>query len=166
MSERDSICASEEKPEGLRRCNLCGEEKSLSAFVGDRGNPAGRGYRCKPCHANLQKSRRRANPEAMRAIERKYARKVRTGRRWRSYATEQCRATRKLWRAKYPERTRAHRMVHEAVKKGELTRLLNCERCGTSGRIEASHTDYSKPLDVEWLCPRCHRRKDLGITND
>lgn len=58
----------------------------------------------------------------------------------------------------------AHRHVHAAVKKGLLIRPETCSRCGASpktkdGRsaIQGHHADYEKPLDVEWLCPKCHR---------
>jgi hypothetical protein len=64
------------------------------------------------------------------------------------------------WRKKYPEKRRAHQQVYWAVKNGALVRPDTCSRCGVVCRVEASHNDYSKPLDVEWLCHRCHTDKD------
>lgn len=45
---------------------------------------------------------------------------------------------------------RANAMVARAVKKGALIRQP-CEVCGLSATV-AHHDDYSKPLDVRWLC--------------
>ena len=60
-----------------------------------------------------------------------------------------------------PEKVTARAMVREQVRRGNLIKPDTCERCGVVGEsIEASHTDYSKPLDIEWLCRPCHRRKD------
>lgn len=48
-----------------------------------------------------------------------------------------------------------HYIVAEAIKHGELVRGL-CEVCGSTN-VDAHHDDYSKPLDVRWLCRRHHR---------
>ena len=52
---------------------------------------------------------------------------------------------------------RAYGAVHRAVKSGRLIRPDRCPRCGRGGNVQAHHNDYSKPLDVKWLCPTCHR---------
>jgi ribosomal protein S27AE len=49
--------------------------------------------------------------------------------------------------------------VYYAVKTGKLTKPAHCTKCGAaaSGRkLQAHHADYSKPLEVEWLCIPCH----------
>lgn len=65
------------------------------------------------------------------------------------------------WQERFPERyrltKRAHWMIHEAVERGRLIRPSACEECGTAEvAIDAAHADYSKPLDVRWLCKPCH----------
>jgi hypothetical protein len=64
-------------------------------------------------------------------------------------------------RPKYSETTRQHdrarKKVQEAIKKGKLARPCACSKCGgTTLPIEAHHTDYTKRLDVIWLCTACH----------
>lgn len=59
---------------------------------------------------------------------------------------------------KRPEQVKAHRAVHKALREGRLRRPPACENCGrVTERIDAHHEDYSKPLDVDWLCVWCHR---------
>ena len=62
------------------------------------------------------------------------------------------------------KRTAAQRNASETVRRaiiaGKLARPAACSKCGKEGRIEASHSDYSRPLDVEWLCVSCHRSLD------
>jgi predicted nucleic acid-binding Zn-ribbon protein len=45
--------------------------------------------------------------------------------------------------------------VRRAVAAGRLHRKP-CERCGGLV-VHGHHDDYTKPLDVRWLCPACHR---------
>ncbi len=61
----------------------------------------------------------------------------------------------------------AHRAVRAALARGDLVRPKSCSRCGdeplagSDGRasIQAHHHDYSKPLEIEWICPTCHRKE-------
>lgn len=47
------------------------------------------------------------------------------------------------------------------VKKGNIRKPTECEQCGKSEcAIEGAHYDYSRPLDVRWLCVPCHRKWD------
>lgn len=55
---------------------------------------------------------------------------------------------------RHPVEEAARRLVHNAVKRGELVRLP-CEHCGAA-KTAGHHADYSKPLTVVWLCRPCH----------
>lgn len=54
----------------------------------------------------------------------------------------------------------------EAIRKGELVRPETCDRCAVGGRIEAHHDDYGNPLDVRWLCRKCHRARHRDVRVD
>ena len=86
------------------------------------------------------------------------------------------RASKQVYKVKYPDKRRAqerrwrarayadpilkHRkqcnlLVYYAVKTGVLTP----EPCACGGtKTEAHHEDYSKPLDVDWVCRKCHQK--------
>lgn len=71
-----------------------------------------------------------------------------------------------FFRGAYPDNTKKKRIQHlteKAIKKGVLIQPIKCSECkktqefkdGRNG-IQAHHYDYNKPLDVEWLCQKCH----------
>ena len=59
-----------------------------------------------------------------------------------------------------------YRIYHKALRDGILVRPMRCQECRVKAyraldgrpRIHGHHTDYSNPLDVVWLCTRCHRK--------
>ena len=61
------------------------------------------------------------------------------------------------WRAKHRHKNNAQQKLRHAVKTGKLERQP-CEKCGNP-KSEAHHADYSKPLDVKWLCRQCHAKE-------
>ena len=50
----------------------------------------------------------------------------------------------------------ARRAVAAARARGLLKPPERCQRCQREGKLQAHHGDYSRPLDVEWLCLACH----------
>lgn len=46
-----------------------------------------------------------------------------------------------------------------AVLKHQILRQP-CEVCGATESVEAHHEDYTKPLDVQWLCPTHHQARE------
>lgn len=52
------------------------------------------------------------------------------------------------------DKQRARAAVKRAIACGVLKRQV-CEKCGATA--QAHHRDYSKPLEVQWLCPQHHK---------
>jgi hypothetical protein len=56
-------------------------------------------------------------------------------------------------------KSRCKEAVRKALRNGYLIKPTKCEVCNQENkRIEGHHPDYYRPLDVNWVCPRCHRR--------
>ncbi len=55
----------------------------------------------------------------------------------------------------------ARNKVKSAIKDGSLIRQP-CEKCQRTP-THAHHDDYSKPLEVRWLCPLHHRWVHSGM---
>ncbi len=73
-------------------------------------------------------------------------------------------------RIKYPERQGLYRRKHRgkvhavsavfyAVRTGNLIRPDMCSECSRKCKPEGHHDDYSKPLEVIWLCTECHGKR-------
>jgi hypothetical protein len=66
-------------------------------------------------------------------------------------------------RIKRPERYAARQCVKRALREGSLTRPKRCSSCKHKRFCEAHHADYSKPLEVKWLCFACHDIADAVL---
>ena len=63
-------------------------------------------------------------------------------------------------KSNHVEGRKAYIKVRIAMKKGILQKQP-CIECGKM-KVHAHHEDYSKPLDVIWLCPIHHKRLHLS----
>jgi hypothetical protein len=59
------------------------------------------------------------------------------------------------YKSKDPVKRAAWAAVTRAIRSGKLVRQP-CADCGALV-VEAHHNDYTRKLDVEWLCFACHR---------
>ena len=135
-----------------RQCTKCGEPLPT-----DRRLPL-----CRACNSARARTWQVANAERHIENQRRWRQEHPDAtQRWQATNPERHVAINRRWAAANPERDqicrRAAGIVFKAVKRGELTRPAACEECGAAERqITAAHDDYSRPLDVRWLCRRCH----------
>lgn len=95
------------------------------------------GRRCKECQS-IKDHNYSNRPEA----------RAKRSQRWRDYRAE----------GRYERQEDARTKVKVALLNGSLVRPEQCSRCdAATPDIEGHHHDYGKPLDVHWLCPKCHR---------
>lgn len=89
------------------------------------------------------------NERRKRSLERYYKNK-KAGKVSIKYVSEQV----YKWRNKNPIKTKAHRLVFVEVRAGRMKK----KPCGVCGniKVEAHHQDYTKPLEVLWLCRKHH----------
>lgn len=144
----------------MKLCRRCGETKPHGDFY--KCSRKGIQSKCKACQKEMHKlwkasggaeTANRLNREyyARRGSETKAAYSKTDAAR--VLAREHARA----YRAKHPEKALAHRAVSRAMGVGLLERKP-CVVCGEP-RTHGHHDDYSKPLDVVWLCIKHHAER-------
>ena len=157
-----------------KTCKGCGEIKPFEEFRAESKMRDGRTNRCKECTRAQTRAWNRANPERKaqaslgwrRANPEKQAALTRA---WEAENWERVLETAERSRKRYPEKYRARTALNHAVQDGTVTRPDRCERCNSRGKpfsdgrspIQGHHHDYTKPLEVEWLCHDCHVDRHL-----
>lgn len=133
----------------MKRCFKCGKEKQLSEFYRHSMMADGHLNKCKTC-TKSDVRRHRSENESVRAYDRqRYAENSQRRKSVQKIAAD--------WRVKNPDRYRAQNKVNNAIRDGKLKKQ-SCEVCGDKN-VHAHHDDYSKPLEVRWLCPLHHHRE-------
>lgn len=81
--------------------------------------------------------------------------------RWRKYYAQnrdrEIARQRQKKKAEPKERRAARERFSRAVKMGVLIPPLSCSLCHRVSKVYGHHLDYSKPLEIVWLCGRCHK---------
>jgi hypothetical protein len=82
------------------------------------------------------------NPDKVLAMRRRYY--LNNQDRIRESARKQ--------REKTPDKHTTRKLVHNAVRRGELKR----QKCWCGAEGQAHHEDYTKPYQIMWLCRKHH----------
>ena len=131
-----------------KTCFKCGVEKEFSEFYAHKQMAGGLLGKCKECaKADVRKNYRRRRHQ--------YAAYYKARSQSSTRKAQRALHTRNA-RAKNPLKYKARMAVGNALRSGLITKGP-CRDCGVVN-TEAHHDDYSRPLDVVWLCFACHRR--------
>lgn len=63
------------------------------------------------------------------------------------------------WQKAHPEAMKTRKKVWRAVRNGKLIKPNKCTQCKRVTKLSGHHDDYSKPLELLWLCSSCHKLK-------
>lgn len=121
-------------------CYKCKARKPESEFQKDRSRGSGYMSKCRAC--NLK-----------RVSDITPAKYQRRKQKIISYQSN--------WQKNNKEKKYAHVLVRLAIKSGKLKRQP-CQNCGVT-KVHGHHSDYSKPLDVIWLCSHHHKLLHLSL---
>jgi hypothetical protein len=131
----------------MKRCFKCGEEKEITEFY--RHPQMGDGHlgKCKNCTKRDVQQNYDVKFEYYREYERKRFKLEERKQKLIEYQRDR--------REINPHKYKARYTVSNAIRDGRMERQP-CEICGAPD-AQTHHDDYSKPLDVRWLCFVHHR---------
>ena len=142
-----------------KRCFKCGRELPLSEFYKHSQMSDGHLNKCKECARRDTKENREKNIVYYKRYDRKralnpdrveYRKEYNSSEHGKQIARERQKKNKTI----YAEKIRARSVLYNAIKYGHIKKQT-CEICGEE-KVHAHHSDYSKPLDVIWLCAKHH----------
>lgn len=152
----------------MKACIKCHSRQPITEFYAHPKMKDGHLNKCKSCvkaAARARRDRLASDPEWMeaeRVRHRKKAARMRREGRVAPPSKEARRAATQRHRAKHPLAARARNTVARAIAAGAITRQP-CAHGKCRRRAQAHHDDYSKPLDVIWLCPSHHAARHVEL---
>lgn len=140
----------------MKKCIKCGEEKPDECFYRQAGGKGGRRGTCGPCATAYYRAyvemKVRKNPDYVKET----SRRNRRNKKENPTGMTKTRAVVDRHKVKVRSQTRC------AVLRGDILRGP-CSECGATDRVHAHHEDYSRPLDIIWLCKACHSKRHAEI---
>ena len=146
----------------MKVCRECNVEKPLTEFYKHSQMADGHLNKCIPCVKSRVHKHREVHLETIREYDKKRGTKPHRVQARKDYQkTETGKLAKKRAMAayykRYPMTYAAHVITSNAVRDGRLFPAISCSVCMQNEKIEGHHDDYTKPMDVRWLCEKCHK---------
>jgi ribosomal protein S27AE len=125
-------------------CISCKDNLPTISFSKDKTRKDGMNNKCRACDKIRAKKYSKNNPKKIAKANKK------------SYSKN--RKKRLIYYKKWYSENKKRKLAHYAVKVAISNLILfkkSCEVCGEK-TTQAHHSDYNKPLEVIWLCVKCH----------
>lgn len=140
-------------------CRNCQIHKPLTEYYTHQAMSDGHLNKCKDCVKRRIGKHRENNLERIQEYDRERGRTEKRKQKCRIYQKshrEETDAAKKAWYQRNRHKRRANSLVGWAIKHGFL-KVHPCSVCGSTEKVEGHHPDYSKPLEVIWLCGKHHK---------
>lgn len=132
------------------KCPTCGLTLNAAGFYKDKRTSNGLTSQCKRCHTEGNIRTRDASKAC--DTNRRYMRAARERDPEKFRARERIAARKRPWTIQ----REARYQLNLAIRRREVQKPILCQRCEKARKLTAHHDDYTKPLDVRWLCYECH----------
>ena len=146
----------------MKVCRKCGLEKDLTEFYKKPAMADGHLNHCISCVKAYEKDRREKQLDRLKAYDKARANLPHRVQARKEYAkTDAGKSAHKkandAYLKRYPFKYVSRVLTRNAVRDGKLEKASCCTECGSTEKIEGHHDDYTKPLEVRWLCESCHK---------
>ena len=137
----------------MKICTKCKQEFSatLENFYGHFTNKDRLFSKCKKCIAIRNRKFRQTEQGKL------YMKVYQKAHRQLEKTKSAHRQRQREYRLAFPEKIKAHHIVNTAISADYLRGSVFCERCGLPAKTQGHHKDYSRPLEIDWVCEICHK---------
>lgn len=132
-----------------KQCFKCGRTLEIEEFYPHKRSKDGHLNKCIECTKQDVLEYRKKNYKKVLEYEKKRSKTQKRKDNRQKYQT--------LYRNKHPDRVGIYLKVKRAIASGEIIKPKVCCICGATKKLEAHHYDYTKPLEVIFVCSHCHK---------
>lgn len=165
----------------MKKCTRCEAEKELTEFHKRKDRASGVNTICKGCLNSRRKQLIAPKKGEVNRKQREGYKKNREDRLkwmneyWKNLPEEEKNRRREIKRIQFKtsqeqkankkkylkevydqEKLKANRELNEALRRDKIQKPDYCQICNEKKRLDGHHSDYSKPLQVLWVCRKCH----------